>query len=97
MTDPIVDVAVAFATTLMQNPVTASLITGAVRTVTGFIQSRLLGGKSFDKKVFGATMTKYLVAVNALSVFVPPQYASVIALVVDIGTSTANKLKNGTK
>jgi len=100
MADPIVDVVVAFAEAIMENPVSASLVTGAVRSVTGYLQYKLLGkNTSFDKKIFAATLTRYVVAVNALTPIASlVGYGNLVpylTLVVDIGFSAVRKLKNG--
>lgn len=100
MADPIVDVVVAFAQAIMENPVSASLVMGAVRTATGYIQLKLYGKTDgFDKKIFAATMTKYVVAVNALTPLVALYgYANLVpylTLLGDIAFSAIGKLKNG--
>jgi len=98
MADPIVDTVVAFVTAVLENPVAGPLVVGALRNFTGYIQKKLFDttGQTYDKKILGATMTKYLVAVNALNVFVPTEYAYALSVLVDIGLSAAKKLRNGT-
>jgi len=100
MADPIVDVVVAFAEAIMENPVSASLVTGAIRVFTGYVQLKLTGKTNgFDKKIFAATLTKYLVAVNALTPLASlVGYGNLVpylTLIGDIGFSAIRKLKNG--
>ncbi len=95
MADPILDTVVAVATAIVENPVAGPLVLGVIRSATGWVQKKLKIGEDFDKKQLGATMTKYLVAVNAMNVFLPPKYSSALVILVDIGYSVAKKLKNG--
>lgn len=100
MGEPLADVFIAFAQAIMQNPVTASLVVGVVRTATGYLQSKYKDktNKDFDKKEFAATLTKYLIAVNALTPLVPTEYqyaVPYVTLITDIAWSTVRKLKNG--
>lgn len=100
MSDPIVDVIVAFGQAIMENPVSASLVTGLVRTVTGYVQVKLTGKTDgFDKAIFAKTMTKYLVAVNAftpiLSIWGYGNLVPYVTLLGDIAFSAVRKLKNG--
>jgi len=98
----IVQTVVALAEAIMENPVVAPLVLGAIRDATGYIQKKYYSktGTEFDKKILAATMTKYLVAVNALRpllplVGLPASVAGALTIVVDIGYSTVRKLKNG--
>lgn len=99
MSDPIIETAVAFATSILESPVVGPIVVGAVRSITGWLQKKYIEktGNPYDKMVLAGTMSKYLVAISALSVFVPPEYASALTLVVDIGWSAVKKLKNGKK
>lgn len=98
----IVQTVVALAEAIMENPVVASLVFGAIRNATGYLQKKYVEktGKKFDRTVLAGTMTKYLVAVNALGVLLPlagfpASVAGALTIVVDIGWSTVRKLKNG--
>lgn len=97
MSDPIIETAIVFATALLESPVVGPIVVGAVRNITGYIQKKWFEktGEPYDKKVLAGTMTKYLVAITALSVFIPPEYASALVVVTDIGWSAVKKLKNG--
>jgi len=97
MSDPIIETALVFATAILESPVVGPIVIGAVRNVTGWIQKKYVEktGKPYDKKVLAGTMTKYLIAVTTLSVFMPPEYASALTVIADIGWSAVKKLKNG--
>jgi len=100
--DPILQTFMAFGEAIMENPATASLIMGAVRSITGYLYTIWVEktGKPFDKKILAGTMTKYVVAINAaaqvLPLFdIPPEVASGLVILTDIGFSAIRKLKNG--
>lgn len=95
--DPIFETAKAFIETLIANPVVGPILIGAIRSATGYIQKKWKGqtGKDFDKKVFGATLIKYSIAINAIAMLLPAnyKYLSALVLVADIIASWANKLR----
>jgi len=93
--DPIVQTFVAFAQAIMENPVSAAFVVGLTRNISGWIQKRWFEktGEKYDPKILGATLLKYEVAVNAVSVFLPPEYVAPIVLVADIVFSAARKMK----
>ena len=97
MSDLIIETAIAFTTAILESPVVGPIVVGAVRSATGWLQKKYVEktGGPYDKKVLAGTMTKYLLAITALSVFIPPEYASALTLIVDIGWSAVKKLKNG--
>lgn len=95
MSDPIVGTFVAFAQAVMENPVASSFVFGLIRSVSGWIQKRWYEktGEPYDPKILGATILKYEVAVNAVSVLLPPEVAAPVVLVADIVFSAAKKMK----
>jgi len=95
--DPILETAIAFATSILESPVVGPIVVGAIRNVTGWIQKKYVEKtkKPYDKKILAGTMTKYLVLISALSILMPPQYASALTLIGDIGWSAVKKLRNG--
>lgn len=97
MGDPIVETAIAFATSILESPIIGPIVVGAIRNATGWLQKKYVDktGKPYDKKILAGTMTKYLVAITALSVFMPPEYASALTFIADIGWSAVKKLRNG--
>jgi len=99
--DPILQTAIAFVETLLENPVTAGIIMGTVRSITGWIQKKYVEkmGMPYDKKILGATILKYTVAITALtpilaSFGLDAKYINGLAILTDIGISFAKKLKN---
>lgn len=102
MSDPILQTLIAFGEAVMENPATASLVMGAVRSVTGYLYTIWVEktGKPFDKRILAGTMTKYVVAINSAAQVLPlfnvdPQIASGLVILADIGFSAIRKLKNG--
>ena len=100
--DPILQALVALGEATMENPATASLVMGAIRSVTGYAQMKWYEktGTKFDKKILAATMTKYVVAINSAAQILPlfnidPRRASGRVILADIGFSALRKLKNG--
>ena len=89
---------VAFAQAVMGNPIASAFVISVVRGITGYLQKKWKNetGKDFDRKILGATILKYEVAVNTMFLLLPIEYASVIApivLVADIVFSAAKKMK----
>lgn len=97
MSDQILETAIAFVKAMLENPFIGPMVVGFVRNITGWIQTKWVEktGKSYDKAIVAGTLTKYLVAVNAVSALLPMEYAYALTLIADIGFSAVKKLKNG--
>lgn len=100
MSDPLLTTLYTLLVTLFSNPIVGPIIVGALRSITGWAYNRLTGKTSdtFDPKIFGATMLKYTVAMNAIAALLPEgtPYSGAIVILADILSSWANKLKSGT-
>ena len=95
--DPIAETLYAFYQAIVANPIARGALFGLVRSGTGYIQKKWKEktGSEFYPKVLGTTIVKYEVAVNALAVLIPAEYAGPVVVLADIIFSAAKKLKNG--
>ena len=96
MSDPLLNTIYTFLVVLFENPIVGPVIIGSLRSITGWVYNRLTGqtADTFDPKLFGATILKYSVAVNAVGALLPTDapYAGAIVLVADILASFSRKL-----
>jgi len=92
--DPIMEVGTALVQVVSENPFATAFLASVLRNATGYLCNRFKLGAKYDKDQFLATLVKFEVAVPALSVFLPTEYAAAAVVLGDIIGSWAAKLRS---
>lgn len=90
--DPIMELATTLVEAVSENPFAAAFLASLARNVTGYLQNKLKLGSRYNKSQIATTLLKFEVAIPALSVFLPVEYAAAGVVLADILGSWARKL-----